>query len=64
MVKRELLKKSPLRKLDESLHGGVGVGNIGVIASRRGIGKTACLVHIATDKLMVRGYLQGNQPKA
>ena len=52
MVKRELLKKSPLRKLDESLHGGVGMGNIGVIASRRGIGKTACLVHIATDKLM------------
>lgn len=52
MVKQELVKKSPLRKLDESLHGGVGSGNIGVIASRRGIGKTACLVHIATDKLM------------
>ena len=52
MVKRELIDKSPLRKLDQSLHGGVGAGNIGVIASRRGIGKTACLVHIATDKLM------------
>ena len=26
--------------------------NIGVIASRRGIGKTACLVHLATDKLL------------
>ena len=52
MVKQELLKKSPLRKLDESLHGGMGAGKIGVIASRRGIGKTACLVHIATDKLM------------
>ena len=59
MVKRELLKKSPLRKLDESLHGGVGVGNIGVIASRRGIGKTACLVHIATDKLMAEAGLRG-----
>jgi len=52
MVKIELIKKSPLRKLDKSIHGGLGAGNIGVIASRRGIGKTACLVHIATDKLM------------
>ncbi len=52
MVKQELIKKSPLRKLDNSTRGGVGEGNIGVVASRRGIGKTACLVHIATDKLM------------
>ncbi len=52
MVKKELWDKSPLRKLYQSIHGGVGAGNIGVIASRRGIGKTACLVHIATDKLM------------
>jgi hypothetical protein len=52
MVKKELIEKSPLRKLDKSTHGGVGAGNIGVIASRRGIGKTACLVHIATDRLM------------
>lgn len=52
MVKKELIKKSPLRILDNSIKGGVGAGDIGVIASRRGIGKTACLVHIATDKLM------------
>ncbi|MCG8454436.1 MAG: hypothetical protein MI717_14785 [Spirochaetales bacterium] len=52
MVKKELIGKSPLRKLDDSISGGLGVGNVGVIASRRGIGKTACLVHIATDKLM------------
>lgn len=52
MVKNELINKSPLRKLDKSINGGVGAGNIGVVASRRGIGKTACLVHIATDKLM------------
>lgn len=52
MVKEELLKKSPLRKLDASIHGGVGIGGIGIVASRRGIGKTACLVHIATDRLM------------
>ena len=57
MVKNELIEKSPLRKFDKSLHGGVGKGNIGVIASRKGIGKTACLVHIATDKLMSGGHV-------
>lgn len=51
MVKSELIKRSPLRILEKSMHGGVGNGNIGVVASRKGVGKTACLVHIATDKL-------------
>ncbi len=51
MVKAELIQRSPLRILEKSIHGGVGAGNIGVIASRKGVGKTACLVHIATDKL-------------
>ncbi|MBN1697477.1 MAG: hypothetical protein JW881_08190 [Spirochaetales bacterium] len=55
MLKSELIKKSPLRVLDTSEHGGVGKGNIGIIAARKGVGKTACLVHIATDQL-----LQGN----
>ncbi len=52
MVKAELTKKSPLRILEKATNGGLGKGNVAVIASRRGIGKTACLVHIATDKLM------------
>ena len=52
MVKTELAKKSPLRSLEKAVQGGVGKGNIAVIASKKGIGKTACLVHIATDKLM------------
>lgn len=51
MVKEELVKRSPLRILEKSMHGGLGSGNIGVLASRKGVGKTACLVHIATDKL-------------
>ncbi len=51
MVKTELIKRSPLRILEKSIHGGVAAGNIGIIASDRGVGKTACLVHIATDKL-------------
>jgi archaellum biogenesis ATPase FlaH len=51
MVKEELIKRSPLRLLEQSIHGGVGAGNVGVIAARKGTGKTACLVHIATDQL-------------
>lgn len=51
MVKKELIQRSPLRLLEKSIHGGLGDGNIGVIAARKGTGKTACLVHIATDQL-------------
>jgi len=51
MIKSELVKRSPLRILEQSIHGGLGAGNIGVFSSPKGLGKTACLVHIATDKL-------------
>lgn len=51
MVKSELVKRSPLRILEKSLHGGLEAGGVGVIAARKGTGKTACLVHLATDKL-------------
>lgn len=51
MVREELNRRSPLRIFEKSIHGGLGRGNLGVIASRHGIGKTACLVHMATDKL-------------
>ncbi|MCF7927778.1 MAG: hypothetical protein K9L68_02050 [Spirochaetales bacterium] len=52
MVRTELVKRSPLRLMEKSMHGGVGKGNIGILVSKKGIGKTACLVHIATDKLL------------
>jgi archaellum biogenesis ATPase FlaH len=48
---QELNALSPLRAFDESLNGGLGKGNLGVLVSRHGIGKTACLVHLATDRL-------------
>lgn len=48
---QELTKISPLRVFEESIHGGLGRGNLGVLVSRHGVGKTACLVHLATDKL-------------
>ena len=53
MIRKELISKSPLRILEKSIHGGLGKGCIGVIAARKGIGKTACLVHIATDQLLL-----------
>jgi len=52
MVKSELIKQSPLRILDASMNGGIGKGNVGVLAARHGVGKTSALVHIATDKLL------------
>lgn len=51
MMMEELVKRSPVRVLERSMHGGLGKGNLGILASRKGVGKTACLVHIATDKL-------------
>ena len=49
---QDLNKMSPLRVFDKAINGGLGKGNLGVIVSRHGVGKTACLVHLATDKLM------------
>jgi hypothetical protein len=51
MIKTEQNRRSPLRILEKSTRGGVGKGNIGVITAKKGVGKTACLVHIATDQL-------------
>src|SRR6056297_332314 len=51
MVKSELIKRSPLRIFEKTIHNGVGKGHIGVLAAKKGVGKTACLTHIAVDKL-------------
>ena len=51
-VPEDLIKRSPLRILEKSISGGLGQGNVGVLASKKGVGKTACLVHIAADKLI------------
>jgi KaiC/GvpD/RAD55 family RecA-like ATPase len=52
MLKTELINKSPIRILENSLHGGLGKGNMGVFTARKGTGKTACLIHVATDNLL------------
>lgn len=51
MIKAEMIKRSPLRILEKTTHGGLGKGNIGVVAAKKGTGKTAFLVHLATDQL-------------
>ena len=57
MIRKELIRRSPLRILEKSTKGGVQKGNIGVIAARKGVGKTACLVHIATDQLLLGKHI-------
>jgi KaiC/GvpD/RAD55 family RecA-like ATPase len=42
---------SPLRVLEKSSKKGLGSGNLGVLIARAGVGKTACLIHIAFDKI-------------
>ena len=52
MLKNELINKSPIRILEDGIEGGLKPGNIGVIASRKGVGKTSVLVQLALDKLL------------
>jgi hypothetical protein len=51
MVLNELIQRSPIRIFENSIHGGLKAGEIGVIASQSGVGKTSVLVQIALDKL-------------
>jgi hypothetical protein len=55
MLKNELLKRSPIRILEKTIHGGLGKGNLGVFTARKGVGKTACLVHFGIDHMLSAG---------
>ena len=48
---KDFMKVSPLKILEKSSHKKLGSGNLGVLMARAGVGKTACLIHIAFDKL-------------
>ena len=48
---KDFIEVSPLRVLEMSSQKGLGKGNLGVLMARAGVGKTACLIHIAFDKL-------------
>lgn len=52
MYRKEVNERSPMRVFESSIHGGLGRGNLGVVAARAGVGKTPLLVQIALDDLM------------
>jgi hypothetical protein len=55
LYKKFLNARSPLRLLEKGLHGGLGVGNLGVVLAGHGVGKTAFLVGVALDELLRAG---------
>jgi hypothetical protein len=48
---QDLAEVGPLGVLERSSHQGLGKGHLGVLIARAGVGKTACLIHIALSKL-------------
>ncbi|MDR2898048.1 MAG: hypothetical protein LBU99_04465 [Spirochaetaceae bacterium] len=52
MEKQYLIDRSPVRFFEKSLNGGVKPGEIGVVASKKGLGKTSVLVQIGLDMLL------------
>jgi KaiC/GvpD/RAD55 family RecA-like ATPase len=52
MVKENLGQRSPVRLFMDSIHGGLKPGELGLVASPSGLGKTSVLVQIALDRLL------------
>ncbi len=52
MKKSDLVEKSPMRRLEKALGGGLKAGEIGVVSSKKGVGKTSILVQFGLDKLL------------
>ncbi|MGH0033421.1 MAG: hypothetical protein ACQGVK_00185 [Myxococcota bacterium] len=55
MYRKFLNARSPLRLLEKGLHGGLGIGNLGVVLAGHGMGKTPFLVGVALDELLRGG---------
>lgn len=52
MPLKNLIQRSPVRIFEKVIGGGLGSGNLGVVLSRRGVGKTAFLIGLAVDQLL------------
>jgi hypothetical protein len=50
MYRKFVNARSPLRLLEKGLHGGLGIGNLGLVLAGPGVGKTAFLVGVALDE--------------
>ncbi|HEY5657621.1 MAG TPA: hypothetical protein VIY27_07505 [Myxococcota bacterium] len=55
MYRKFLNARSPLRLLEKGLHGGLGLGNLGIVLAGPGVGKTSFLVGVAVDELLRQG---------
>lgn len=55
MYRKFLNARSPMRLLEKGLHGGLGIGNIGMVLAGHGVGKTPFLVGVALDELLRGG---------
>jgi hypothetical protein len=54
---KDFVSVSPLKVLEKSSRKGLGPGNLAVLIARAGVGKTACLIQVAFDKLFRREKL-------
>ncbi len=52
MPEEKILQRSPVRIFERAIGGGLGAGNMGVVLSRPGVGKTGFLIGLAVDKLL------------
>ena len=52
MVKQDLYEKSPVRLFDEVTDGGIKAGEIALVTSKKGLGKTSVLVQFGMDTLL------------
>jgi hypothetical protein len=57
MFRKFVNARSPLRLLEKGLHGGLGIGNLGVVLAGHGVGKTPFLVGVALDELLRGGQV-------
>ena len=52
MIKQDLIDRSPVRFFDQATNGGLKAGEMGILTSKKGLGKTAVLVQIGLDMLL------------
>ena len=52
MVKQDLYNKSPVRLFDAVTEGGLKEGGLGLVTSKKGLGKTSVLVQFGMDTLL------------
>jgi len=52
MIRRFLNARSPLRLLEQGLHGGLGRGHLGLVLAGHGVGKSSFVVDVALDDLL------------